>query len=228
MKANIKGLSLVLLVFAFPVFAETSGQEIHIYPNGEIHLIGAEIFRKHANNFFTLKSWDIKWTMPIDLTDTKIKIESAYGVPIELSEILEGHLLEIKGKTKYQNFEHSIDPILIKDLSIKKGELLPPPPIPPVPISAPVPTPMPAPTTSSINSGKLTMTLKPGYWGGQVKILQEFLKKQGYFPKSESTSRYFGPATKSALMEFQKANALEAAGTLGPKTRVLINSLLGQ
>src|SRR3989338_2774789 len=228
MKITAKILSIFALLLALSVSAEEAGQEIRIYPTGEIYLIGAELVRKHANNFYTIRSWNLKWTLPIDATDTKIKIESAYGAPIGLAEILEGHLLEIKGKTKYQNFEHSIDPILIKDLSIKKGELLPPPPIPPVPISTPVTTPMPAPTTSSINSGKLTMTLKHGYWGGQVKILQEFLKKQGYFPKSESTSRYFGPATKSALMEFQKANALEAAGTLGPKTRVLINSLLGQ
>ncbi len=228
MKTKIKGLALALFVLALPIFAEDIGQEIHIYPTGEIHLIGAELFRKHANNFYTIRSWNLKWTLPIDATDAKIKVESAYGAPIGLAEILEGHLLEIRGKIRYQNFEHSIEPILIKDLSVKKGEPLPLPPTLQVPISVSVPTPMPAPTAANINSEKLTMTLKPGYWGGQVKILQEFLKKQGYFPKNESTSRYFGQATKSALMEFQKANALEAIGILGPKSRALINSLLGQ
>jgi len=211
MKITAKILSIFALLLALSVSAEEAGQEIRIYPTGEIYLIGAELVRKHANNFYTIRSWNLKWTLPIDATDTKIKIESAYGAPIGLAEILEGHLLEIKGKTKYQNFEHSIEPTLIKDLSVKKGE-----------------PPQSATTQSSYQTkpGKLTMTLKPGYWGGQVKILQEFLKKEGYFPKSESTSRYFGLATKSALVEFQKANALEAVGALGPKTRALINSLL--
>src|SRR3989344_3191318 len=163
MKITAKILSIFALLLALSVSAEEAGQEIRIYPTGEIYLIGAELVRKHANNFYTIRSWNLKWTLPIDATDTKIKIESAYGAPIGLAEILEGHLLEIKGKTKYQNFEHSIEPTLVKDLSVKTGE--PPPPTPPDPIIAPVPKLMPAPTTQNINSGKLTMTLKPGYWG---------------------------------------------------------------
>ena len=195
-----------MLVFAFSASAEEAGQEISIYSTGEIHLIGAELFRKHANNFYTIRSWNLKWALPIDATDTKIKIESAYGAPIGLAEILEGHLLEIRGKTKYQNFEHSIEPTLVKDLSVKKGD----------PPAENQPTPTQA----------LTMTLKLNYRGGQVKILQDFLKKQGFLATSEKTTGVFGPLTQKALAEFQKANALEAIGTLGPKTRALINSLL--
>src|SRR3989338_1437798 len=122
MKITAKILSIFALLLALSVSAEEAGQEIRIYPTGEIYLIGAELVRKHANNFYTIRSWNLKWALPVDATDTKIKIESAYGAPIGLAEILEGHLLEIRGITKYQNFEHSIEPTLIKDLSVKTGE----------------------------------------------------------------------------------------------------------
>src|SRR3989338_6174441 len=204
MKITAKILSIFALLLALSVSAEEAGQEIRIYPTGEIYLIGAELVRKHANNFYTIRSWNLKWALPVDATDTKIKIESAYGAPIGLAEILEGHLLEIRGKTKYQNFEHSIEPTLIKDLSVKTGESS----------FKNQPTPTQA----------LTMTLKLNYRGGQVKILQDFLKKQGFLATSEKTTGVFGPLTQKALAEFQKANALEAIGTLGPKTRALINS----
>ena len=187
---------------------------------------------KHSSNLYTVGIWDRKWLVPLEDTT---KFESAYGAEIKPGELAEKHLLEVKGKLIYsasENAHNQISPTLIKDLSIKTGEPLPAPPPPPLasviaPVPLPAPAPIPAPTPK-ISNGKLTMTLKLGYWGGQVKILQEFLKQQGYFPQAETTSRYFGPLTKNSLIEFQKANALEAVGTLGPKTRGLINSLLSQ
>src|SRR3989338_2930021 len=220
--------SLVALLLAWPVFAETIPQEVHIYPDGSIRLVNAELFREHAVNLFTVKAWGYKWLVPIDPNKT-IRLESAYGTEIQLTELEEGHLLEIKGRQESVNvLDHQIIPALIRDFSIKTGE----PPFPSVAPSEGGDTTATLKATQdtaqsvTTQKGALTMTLKRGYWGGQIKILQEFLKKQGYFPKSEPTSSYFGPATKKALMEFQKANALEAVGTLGPKTRALINSLL--
>ncbi|OHB03577.1 MAG: hypothetical protein A3B03_02535 [Candidatus Zambryskibacteria bacterium RIFCSPLOWO2_01_FULL_42_41] len=217
------------LAFAGIAYADNPAQEIHILPDGQARLVNAELFLRHTANLYTVKSWDMKWVVPIDLNDPYIKFESAYGVKIFPSDVLEKHILEIAGKLSFDKSTNAyqILPTLVRDLSIKTGE----PPVPAVAqqpqntISQPTPTP-PPPTNLSV--GKLTMTLKLGYWGGQVKILQDFLKKQGYFPKDEPTSRYFGSLTKNALAEFQKANALEAVGALGPKTRALINSLLGQ
>jgi peptidoglycan hydrolase-like protein with peptidoglycan-binding domain len=68
-----------------------------------------------------------------------------------------------------------------------------------------------------------------GAQGNSVKKLQTFLKEQGYF--NDSATGYFGPATKDALIEFQKANDLiddeddAGAGRVGPGTLKLINSM---
>lgn len=225
MKYFILPIAIIFLASA-AAYAEAPAQEIHILPDGQIRLVGAELFSRHTSNLYTVKSWDMKWVVPIDPTDPYIKFESAQGAKISPSDILEKHFLEIHGKLSFDKSSNAyqILPTLIRDLSIKTGE----------PVITPIPTPQPPPVISSptnlspTSQLKLTMTLKPGYWGRQVKILQEFLKKQGYFPKDEPTSRYFGPMTMEALAEFQRANALEAVGTLGPKTRTLINSLLGQ
>lgn len=221
MKWAVFILICAVFVFTSPASAQSSGQEIHILQDGQIHLVGAELVSKHALNLYTVRSWSIKWLVPVELGDAKL--ESAYGAKIDAYELKEGDYLEIKGKfiiTK--SYEFKIEPTLIRDLSIKTG----------MPPTAPTSLPQIASPTSNLplptSKLKLTMTLKHGFWGGQVKILQEFLKKEGHFPKSEPTSRYFGPATKKALSDFQTANALEATGALGPKTRALINSLLAQ
>ena len=212
--------------------AEETAKELHIYTNGDVHLIGASVVHKHSSNLYTVGIWDRKWLVQLEYNakEYNAKFESAYGAEIKPAELAEGHLLEIKGKLIYSASERAynqISPKLIKDLNIKTGEppapkasedTAPPPSIPPPPPPPPPPK----------KAGKLTMALKFGYWGGQVKILQEFLKQQGYFPQAETTSRYFGPLTKNSLIEFQKANALEAVGYTGPKTRSIINSLLAQ
>ncbi|QQG42754.1 MAG: peptidoglycan-binding protein [Candidatus Giovannonibacteria bacterium] len=219
------------LAFTGIARADNPAQEIHILPDGQVRLVGAELFLKHTSNLYTVKSWDMKWIVPIDPIDPYIKFESAYGAKILPADVLEKHVLEISGKLSFDKNTNAyqILPTLVRDLSVKTGE--PPPSVTPgaggalAPALAPTPAPASAAET---NSEKLTMVLKLGYWGGQVKILQDFLKKHGYFPKDEPTGRYFGPLTKNALMEFQKANALEAVGILGPKTRALINSLLSK
>lgn len=193
---------------------------MHIYPDGGIHLINAPLAIKHSLNFYTIKSWGIKWIVSFDTTDTKIKFESAYNAAVDPKEIIEGHFLEIKGKLVYDKntFEHKIEPTLIRDLNIKTGE-------PPAQTTASVPT-----LTSNLlpSTSKLLFTqyLKYKSRGEEVARLQSFLKKTNFLPESQKSTGYFGPATEKALMKFQKANAIEALGILGPKTRAFINSLL--
>jgi len=73
--------------------------------------------------------------------------------------------------------------------------------------------------------------LSLGSTGDQVKMLQENLKKLGFY-KGSLTSDYFGEITKDAVIAFQKANGIilseedEGAGLLGPKTREVLNSLI--
>jgi len=205
--------------------AEEAKPEVHIYADGQIHLVYADLFRKHALNQYTVKIWDLTWSVPIDLMDTKIKFESAYGAPINPSEVGEGHKLEIKGRIVYNQsiLENQIDPVLIRDLNIKTGEPLAPPTATPTP--TPTPTAKPQVAGAVYPSG-FTKFLKYRYENADVTRLQNFLKSNGYFPKSYKSSGYFGLATEKALMNFQKANTIEATGTLGPKTRAAINSLL--
>jgi cell wall-associated NlpC family hydrolase len=61
------------------------------------------------------------------------------------------------------------------------------------------------------------MTLKQGITHDDVKQLQTILKEKGYF-KEQQTTTYFGPVTKKAVMDFQKANGLVVDGIVGKQT----------
>src|SRR5690348_14728435 len=69
-----------------------------------------------------------------------------------------------------------------------------------------------APATIAAPSGPLS----PGANGAQVKVLQRALKALGY-PVGKVDGDY-GPATQTALKQFQTKNHLTADGVLGPKT----------
>jgi peptidoglycan hydrolase-like protein with peptidoglycan-binding domain len=60
-------------------------------------------------------------------------------------------------------------------------------------------------------------TLKQGITHQDVKELQSILKNKGYFNYHETTT-YFGPVTKKAVLDFQRANGLVADGIVGKKT----------
>ncbi|MDR7073203.1 peptidoglycan-binding protein [Fictibacillus barbaricus] len=60
-------------------------------------------------------------------------------------------------------------------------------------------------------------TLKQGITHSDVQELQALLKEKGYF-KDPQTTTYFGPVTKQAVMDFQKANGLVVDGIVGKQT----------
>lgn len=79
-------------------------------------------------------------------------------------------------------------------------------------VSAPAPTP-----SGKLYTGKFpTSTLKRGYRGDQVKLLQQFLNWYGNRLVEDGI---FGAATESAVLKFQVENDLDADGIVGPKTR---------
>ena len=100
-KTYLALLIVVLIAISGVAYAEEARPEVHIYADGQIHLVYADLYRKHALNQYTVKIWDLKWGVPIDLMDTKIKFESAYGAPVNPSEVVEGHKLAIKGRIVY-------------------------------------------------------------------------------------------------------------------------------
>ncbi|MDP2642584.1 MAG: peptidoglycan-binding protein [Candidatus Peregrinibacteria bacterium] len=73
-------------------------------------------------------------------------------------------------------------------------------------------------------------TLALGSKGTDVKKLQQFLKKTGFF-KSVIVTDYYGEITKEAVAQFQVANKIvsdksdKAAGVVGPETLKKINEL---
>lgn len=69
----------------------------------------------------------------------------------------------------------------------------------------------------------INQTLKQGQSGNQVATLQTALQQVGVY--SGPITGFFGDLTKKAVASFQQANALEAIGEVGPKTRELLNSL---
>ena len=80
----------------------------------------------------------------------------------------------------------------------------------------------PVTTTTSL----LDKNLKRGTEGQQVAVLQQALKQLGLY--SGEITGFFGDLTKKSVMKFQTANALDAVGEVGPKTRQLLNSLVGR
>ncbi|MBM7703863.1 peptidoglycan-binding protein [Metabacillus iocasae] len=71
------------------------------------------------------------------------------------------------------------------------------------------------PTISEASLGDIT--LRQGMNHSDVKALQNVLKEKGQF-NYHTTTTYFGSITKSAVMNFQRANGLSADGIVGPNT----------
>lgn len=235
--------------------AEEVGPELHIYKNGEVHIIGAEIVSRNALNVFTVQVWGQKWTA---FGDYATKYESAYGEKIKMEEILSDHRLEIRGRP-FRDKQTAVDAALIRDLTIKTGTPPTPSPLPspsPLPparestsllqslktgkesggaIASPAPVPQagsivsPEPSASLPSKKLLTLDLRAGMRGGEVIILQEFLQKNNWgIPNDGPVTGYYGRVTEAAVRKFQAANNLPAVGVVGPRTRELINRQLAK
>ncbi len=92
---------------------------------------------------------------------------------------------------------------------------LTPTPLPPVPSSVMAVTPDPSQPTNP-------PVLKTGSRGQEVKDLQGRLHTLGYY--NGELDGEFGPATKEAVIAFQKANGLGADGIVGEETKALLFS----
>ncbi|MES1246288.1 MAG: peptidoglycan-binding domain-containing protein [Actinomycetota bacterium] len=69
-----------------------------------------------------------------------------------------------------------------------------------------------------------TSILKPGDSGAKVTLLQRALARAGYSTGKADGS--YGPATKSAVAQFQQAHGLTADGVAGPKTLAALAAAL--
>ncbi len=67
-------------------------------------------------------------------------------------------------------------------------------------------------------------SLKVGTSGEDVTNLQLFLIRHGFLTEGNAIG-LFGPKTKTALMQFQKANGLAVVGIFGPLTRAKVSEM---
>jgi len=89
-------------------------------------------------------------------------------------------------------------------------------------------------TTGSVTSAAVHVfkaDLTAGSLGSEVKALQQFLNAHGYTVSTSGAGSVgnettkFGPATKAALIKYQKAKGITpAVGYFGAKTRAAINA----
>ena len=78
--------------------------------------------------------------------------------------------------------------------------------------------------TTTKTTGTITLTLKKGSKGEQVKILQQYLIDNDYL--TGKADGIFGGMTESAVKKFQTEYKLTVDGIVGGKTRSTINELL--
>jgi peptidoglycan hydrolase-like protein with peptidoglycan-binding domain len=85
-------------------------------------------------------------------------------------------------------------------------------------VSAPV-----VPAAQTTTTGVLTKYLELGSRGDEVRVLQNLLKQAGFF--TEEVTGYFGQITRTAVIAFQTAHAIEPLGVVGPRTRTALNAI---
>ena len=99
---------------------------------------------------------------------------------------------------------------------VQREKSLTPTPLPDIPANVMDVTPDPAgPTPEPV--------LRTGSRGEDVKTLQGRLHDLGYY--TGEIDGQFGAATKAAVIEFQKANGLDADGMVGSETKALLYSV---
>jgi len=74
----------------------------------------------------------------------------------------------------------------------------------------------------------ITKSLKVGSQNSEVKALQQALSQdKTIYPEGLATG-YYGPATRNAIIRFQKKYGIEPVGYVGPQTRKKLNEIYGQ
>ena len=95
--------------------------------------------------------------------------------------------------------------------------------LPPAPTAAPSPTPVPTPVPATVSISSYE-TLQEEDASEAVSVLQSRLMELGYFDYDEITT-YFGTATKSAVMLFQRVQGLDETGIADSATQELLYSV---
>ncbi|HAT68603.1 MAG TPA: hypothetical protein DCS20_03210 [Candidatus Yonathbacteria bacterium] len=183
-----------------------------------------------------------------DNITTTITIDSASSTP-KCNTIALDTTLPVSGSAtiSFANKNYTTEPITIiltpgrktggfdatrgKELSfsvLPKGAVLTPSST--TPAIAPIVPTTPNSTTPSLSKILFTRYLVRGSSNSEVRALQEFLAKDKVIYPEAVISGYFGPATERAIKRLQVKYSVASIGvagygTVGPKTRALLNSL---
>src|SRR5262249_50273021 len=69
-----------------------------------------------------------------------------------------------------------------------------------------------------------SLSLSEGVYGDSVAHLHDLLQKHGYsIPACEAAGKFFGPATREAVTEFQKQQGLRVSGAVDESTEKAMN-----
>ncbi|KKU51291.1 MAG: hypothetical protein A3H69_01625 [Candidatus Sungbacteria bacterium RIFCSPLOWO2_02_FULL_47_9] len=215
-------ISYLLLIAFLAVPALAS--ELHIDKSGNFHMDSANVVSTN-NNFILVEVWGTKWSL---FLDTSTKILGADDRELTMNGIEKGQLLTVDGMFDAVNKIILAATVVNESIGTPKPKLvlLPPP-------SPPIPTPLPAPKAATVsakpvdasNVHEITSYLKLAKEGPEVLRLQQFLVTQGLL-SSDNATGYYGWITWAAVKKFQLAHDLLDTGTVGPKTRAVLNSLL--
>ncbi|MGB6297844.1 MAG: peptidoglycan-binding protein [Rivularia sp. (in: cyanobacteria)] len=69
-----------------------------------------------------------------------------------------------------------------------------------------------------VASSAQALILKRGSTGTDVEVVQNTLKSQGFMSSNVNSTGYYGPITRNAVMNFQRARGLRVDGVVGPQT----------
>ena len=88
--------------------------------------------------------------------------------------------------------------------------------------NGPIQSTKPAGSVLGVTAFRFTRNLSLGIRGADVTELQKVLIKEGFF--KVGTTTYFGPATRAAVILYQKSHKIQSTGGVGPLTRVALNA----
>lgn len=69
-----------------------------------------------------------------------------------------------------------------------------------------------------VASSAQAQTFRPGSRGASVETVQNVLKSEGFMSTSVNSTGYYGPITRTAVMNFQRSRGLRVDGIVGPQT----------
>ncbi len=72
------------------------------------------------------------------------------------------------------------------------------------------------------------LNLKMGSKNTEVRLLQTLLQGEGFYPPKQAVTGNFQQVTRAAVVALQKKYGLVPIGEVGPQTRALLNTIVGQ